>query len=175
MLDARNNPQLTAIQLADYRPPDWLVPEVHLDFRLDAARTVVKARLHVRRNGQHDRPLVLDGHGLETHIIKLNGKGCPIWPNGDHLTVPIEGDEAVFETEVVIHPGRNTRLMGLYASQGRLVTQCEAEGFRSITWFPDRPDVLSRYTVRLEADKALYPILLSNGDRGQARDRKSVV
>jgi len=126
--------------------------------------------LQLRRNGQHGRPLVLDGHGLETLAIRLNGADCRQWPNGDVLTVAIDGDTAVLETEVVIHPARNTRLMGLYASEGRLVTQCEAEGFRSITWFPDRPDVLSRYSVRLEADKALYPVLLSNGDRGPARD-----
>jgi aminopeptidase N len=170
MAESRSNPQLAAVRLADYQPPDWLVPDIDLDIRLDATRTVVKARLHLRRNGRHDRPLVLDGHGLETHIIMLNGKGCANWPNGDTLTIPVDGDEAVFETEVVIHPSRNTRLMGLYASEGRLVTQCEAEGFRSITWFPDRPDVLSRYRVRLEADKALYPILLSNGDRGAAGD-----
>ncbi len=170
MPDARSTPHLTEVRLSDYQPPDWLVPDIALDFRLDATRTIVKARLQVRRNGRHDRPLVLDGHGLETRIIMLNGKGCACWPNGDTLTIPIDGDEAVFETEVVIHPQRNTRLMGLYASQGRLVTQCEAEGFRSITWFPDRPDVLSRYTVRLEADKAQYPVLLSNGDRGAARD-----
>ena len=170
MHEARSNPQLTAVRLADYRPPDWLVPDIELDFRLDPTRTIVTARLHVVRNGTHDRPLVLDGHGLETHIIKLNGKGAPHWPNGDTMTIPIEGDSAVFETEVVLHPSRNTRLMGLYASQGRLVTQCEAEGFRSITWFPDRPDILSRYRVRLEADKALFPVLLSNGDRSAAED-----
>jgi aminopeptidase N len=100
----------------------------------------------------------------------VDGKGCPAWPNGDQLKLEISGDSAVVETRVVILPSRNTRLMGLYASEGKLVTQCEAEGFRSITWFPDRPDVLSRYRVRLEADKALYPVLLSNGDRGEARD-----
>ena len=170
MADSRTTPQLAAVRLAEYQPPDWLVPEIELDFRLDARRTIVKARLQLRRNGQHGRPLVLDGHGLETLAIRLNGADCRQWPNGDVLTVAIDGDTAVLETEVVIHPARNTRLMGLYASEGRLVTQCEAEGFRSITWFPDRPDVLSRYSVRLEADKALYPVLLSNGDRGPARD-----
>jgi aminopeptidase N len=170
MPDARSAAELVAVRLADYAPPDWLVPEVSLDFKLDATRTVVRARLVVERNGRHDRPLVLNGHGLETEIIMINGKGAPFWPNNDLLTLEIAGDRAVVETQVVIHPQRNTRLMGLYASQGRLVTQCEAEGFRSITWFPDRPDVLSRYTVRLEADKALYPVLLSNGDRGEARD-----
>ncbi|MCM0032215.1 aminopeptidase N [Sandarakinorhabdus limnophila] len=170
MLDARTNPPLAEVRLTDYREPDWLVPQVELDFRLDNVRTVVKARLHVQRNGTHNRPLVLDGHALETTAIRIDGVGVAAWPNGDTLTLPIAGDSAVVETEVVIHPQRNTRLMGLYASEGRLVTQCEAEGFRSITWFPDRPDVLSRYTVRLEADKAQFPVLLSNGDRGAAQD-----
>ena len=170
MLDARTNPPLAEVRLTDYREPDWLVPQVELDFRLDNVRTVVKARLQVQRNGTHNRPLVLDGHALETTAIRIDGVGVAAWPNGDTLTLPITGDSAVVETEVVIHPQRNTRLMGLYASEGRLVTQCEAEGFRSITWFPDRPDVLSRYTVRLEADKTQFPVLLSNGDRGQAQD-----
>ena len=170
MLDARTNPPLAEVRLTDYREPDWLVPQVELDFRLDNVRTVVNARLHVQRNGTHNRPLVLDGHALETTAIRIDGVGVAAWPNGDTLTLPITGDSAVVETEVVILPSRNTRLMGLYASEGRLVTQCEAEGFRSITWFPDRPDVLSRYTVRLEADKTQFPVLLSNGDRGQAQD-----
>ncbi|WP_164157754.1 aminopeptidase N [Sandarakinorhabdus rubra] len=166
MPDARPNPQLAQVRLADYAPPDWLVPEVTLEFWLDATRTIVTARLTVTRNGVHDRPLRLDGHGLETVAIRIDGQASPDWPNGDTLSLAIAGDRAVVETEVVIHPSRNTRLMGLYASEGKLVTQCEAEGFRSITWFPDRPDILSRYTVRLEADAALYPVLLSNGDRG---------
>ena len=170
MLDARNTLPLAEVRLSDYREPDWLVPEVQLDFRLDALRTVVRARLQVQRNGAHQRPLVLDGHALETSAIRIDGAPVPARPNGDTLTLSIAGDTAVVETEVVILPSRNTRLMGLYASEGRLVTQCEAEGFRSITWFPDRPDVLSRHSVRLEADKAAFPVLLSNGDRGDAHD-----
>ncbi|WP_313670904.1 aminopeptidase N [Sandarakinorhabdus sp.] len=170
MLDARTNPPLAEVRLTDYREPDWLVPQLELDFRLDAVRTVVKARLVVQRNGTHNRPLVLDGHALETTAIRVDGETVLAYPNGDTLTLAINGDSAVVETDVVIHPQRNTRLMGLYASEGRLVTQCEAEGFRSITWFPDRPDVLSRYAVRLEADRAQFPVLLSNGDRGAAAD-----
>ena len=170
MQDARHTPVLTSVRLSDYRPPDWLVPDIDLDFRLDATRTVVTARMTVRRNGSHDRPLRLDGHGLETRRISVDGVDVAAVPNHDVLSIDIAGDTAVITSEVVLHPARNTRLMGLYASEGRLVTQCEAEGFRSITWFPDRPDILSRYTVRLEADKALYPVLLSNGDRGVATD-----
>ncbi len=169
MLDAQALPQLpNAVRLADYRVPDWLVPQVALDFRLDPVRTLVRSRLEVKRNGDHDRPLVLDGQHLETVSVKIDGVPVNVAPEGEQLSLSIPGDAAVVEIEVAIQPARNTRLMGLYASQGRLVTQCEAEGFRAITWFPDRPDVLSTYSVRLEADAAVFPILLSNGDRGAA-------
>ena len=153
-----------AIRLADYRPPDWLVPQVALDFALDAARTRVTARLTVRRNGAHDRPLVLDGQDLALISASIDGVPVNVAPDGETLTLTIDGDSAVVETVVDIAPATNTRLMGLYASGGKLVTQCEAEGFRRITYFPDRPDVLSTYSVRLEADAARYPVLLSNGD-----------
>ncbi|WP_439533095.1 aminopeptidase N [Polymorphobacter sp.] len=167
MMDAPDTVQtLDLVRLADYRPPDWLIPDVALVFDLDAPVTVVRARLHVRRNGVHDRPLVLDGSRLESRWVEVNGERQNIRPDGDRLTLPIAGDEAVIESEVLVRPAANTRLMGLYASEGRLVTQCEAEGFRAITWFPDRPDVLSTYTVTLNADAARYPVLLSNGDRG---------
>ncbi len=169
MLDAQALPQLpNAVRLSDYRPPDWLVPQVALDFRLDPARSLVRSRLEVRRNGDHDRPLVLDGQHLETVSVKIDGVPVNVAPEGEQLSLSIPGDAAIVEIEVAIQPARNTRLMGLYASQGRLVTQCEAEGFRAITWFPDRPDVLSTYSVRLEADAGAFPILLSNGDRGAA-------
>ncbi len=160
----------SAIRLGDYAPPDWLIGEVDLDFRLGAEATSVHARLTVRRNGDHARPLVLDGHGLETHDIRIDGEAIATRPDGDVLRLDIPGDTAIVETFVTIRPSRNTRLMGLYASQGRLVTQCEAEGFRAITWFPDRPDVLSVYRVRLEADRNLFPVLLSNGECGEAED-----
>ncbi len=169
MLDAQAIPQLpNAVNLSDYAPPDWLIPEVALDFRLGAEATRVLSRLVVRRNGAHDRPLVLDGQKLATISIAIDGVPVNTAPGAETLSLTIDGDAAVVEIEVEIAPARNTRLMGLYASQNRLVTQCEAEGFRAITWFPDRPDVLSTYSVRLEGDAALYPVLLSNGDRGAA-------
>ncbi len=152
-------------KLADYRPPDWLVPDVSLRFELDAERTLVHARLGVARNGAHARPLLLDGEGLELLALSIDGVAQPL-PNAgpDGLTLALAGDAAVIETVVAICPSANSRLMGLYASGGNLCTQCEAEGFRRITFFPDRPDVLSRYHVRLEADAARYPVLLSNGN-----------
>ncbi len=166
MLDARAVTPLDIIRLKDYRPPDWLVPEVRLSFDMAAAVTVVRATLSVARNGTHDRPLVLDGSRLETKWVEIDGARVNAVPVGDTLTLAIAGDRAEVTSEVHIQPTANTRLMGLYASEGRLVTQCEAEGFRAITWFPDRPDVLSKYSVRLTADAAAFPVLLSNGDPG---------
>ncbi|WP_310496285.1 aminopeptidase N [Sandarakinorhabdus sp.] len=168
MLDARTAPPFAAIRLADYQPPDWLVPEVALEFDLDLDRTLVRARLTLRRGGSHARPLVLDGHDLQTLSVMVDGVPANTRPDGERLIISIAGDTAIIETVVAIQPVLNTRLMGLYASQGRLVTQCEAEGFRAITWFPDRPDVLSVYTVHMKADAAAFPILLSNGDPGPA-------
>jgi len=149
----------------DYRAPDWLVPEIALDFALDPAATRVTARLSVTRNGDHDRPLRLDGEGLTPAAVRVDGVAVSDWMlEDDQLVVPLSGGAHLVETEVEIAPERNTQLMGLYASGGLLCTQCEAEGFRRITFFPDRPDVLSRYSVRMDADKARFPVLLANGD-----------
>ncbi|WP_084583713.1 aminopeptidase N [Sphingomonas azotifigens] len=154
-----------AIRREDYRQPDWLVPEIALDFDLDPAATRVRAALHVSRNGGHDRPLVLNGDGLEAASVKVDGAEAQGWRmEGQDLVIPLTGDAHTIETEVVIAPERNTQLQGLYASSGMLCTQCEAEGFRRITFFPDRPDVLSKYKVRMEAERARFPVLLANGD-----------
>jgi aminopeptidase N len=155
------------IRREDYRPPEWLVPHISLDFDLGADLTVVKARLEVVRNGKHKLPLRLDS--VAGASLGLSVDGVPLGDDGwsleaDVLTIDLPGDAHVVETVTQIEPAKNTRLMGLYESGGILCTQCEAEGFRRITPFPDRPDVLSRYRVRMAADKALYPVLLSNGD-----------
>ena len=150
----------------DYRPPAWLVPTIRLDCDLDAAETIVRARLEVVRNG--DGPLALDGDpGMRPRAVSVDGRALSEgeWRiEGDQLVIDLPGDAHVVETEVAISPETNTQLMGLYASGGLLCTQCEAEGFRRITFFPDRPDVLTRYTVRMTADRATYPVLLANGD-----------
>jgi aminopeptidase N len=149
----------------DYRPPDWLVPEIALDFDLDPARTRVRTTLSVVRNGDHDRPIMLDGAGLRPLSVSVDGVGFTGWRLDEKgLVLDLVGDSHRIETEVEIVPERNTQLMGLYASGGLLCTQCEAEGFRRITFFPDRPDVLSRYSVRMTANKAAFPVLLANGD-----------
>jgi aminopeptidase N len=158
---------LPVIYRDDYRPPDWLVPAVSLDFELDAHTTRVGARLELVRNGAHDRPIRLEGDGLTLVSVTRDGvllADGEYGRDGDALIVPATADAHVIETVVAIAPDKNTQLMGLYASGGLLCTQCEPEGFRRITFFPDRPDVLSRFDVMLHADKARYPVLLANGD-----------
>ena len=160
--EAPLSPTHAAIRREDYRPPDWLVPELRLEFDLGTERTRVRATLNVERNGVHDRPLRLDGDGLRLVSVTADGE----WRmDGQQLVIDLAGDQATVETEVEIAPAENTKLMGLYASGGMLCTQCEAEGFRRITFFPDRPDVLSKYHVRMEGDSRAFPILLSNGNR----------
>ncbi|HEX8307494.1 MAG TPA: aminopeptidase N [Allosphingosinicella sp.] len=167
MLDVQNAPAAppSAIRREDYRPPDWLVPSIELEFELGAERTRVRSRLSVTRNGNHDRPLRLDSQGLELIELAVDGAPARHSLEGEILTVALGGEAAVVETLVEIGPRSNTQLMGLYESGGILCTQCEAEGFRRITPFPDRPDMLSRYRVRMIADKGAYPVLLSNGNR----------
>lgn len=171
MLDAQNASMTPrVVRRSEYRAPDWLVPDVALDFALDPAETRVRAVLSVTRSGEHDRPLMLDGDGIEPVSVTVDGVPAD-WTRTDRgIAVTLSGAAHRIETEVVIAPERNTQLMGLYASGGLLCTQCEAEGFRRITFFPDRPDVLSRYAVRMTADKARYPVLLANGDPVDAGD-----
>ena len=158
-----------AVRLADYAPPPFLVDAVDLDFELDRERTVVRAKLAIRRNPAVPRTedLVLDGRGLETGAVRIDGEalsGNRVEIAPETLTVRDAPDAFTLDTEVTIRPGANTSLEGLYASSGNLCTQCEAEGFRKITWFPDRPDVMARYRVRIVADPQRYPVLLSNGN-----------
>src|SRR5205085_7529827 len=139
--EAPPSPTHVAIRREDYRAPDWLVPEISLDFDLGIDRTWVRATLNVERNGDHGRPLRLDGDGLKLVSVNADGE----WRiEGDQLVIELAGNRATIETEVEVDPAANTKLMGLYASGGMLCTQCEAEGFRRITFFPDRPDVLSK-------------------------------
>jgi aminopeptidase N len=152
------------IRREDYRAPDWLVPAIELDFELDPARTIVRSRLTVERSGEHDRPLRLDGEELELLSLRVDGRAVESRFEDGQLVVALGGSSAIVETEVAIAPEKNSQLMGLYASGGILCTQCEAEGFRRITFFPDRPDVLSRYRVRLSAERARFPVLLANGN-----------
>jgi aminopeptidase N len=174
MKDSASQPPVV-IQRADYRPPAWLVPDIALDFLLDLSATQVTATLDVERNPAGDGgPLRLNGDGLVAQSVAVDGEPHSAWRmEGDDLVVDLPGEAHQVTIETTIDPTANTQLSGLYASGGLLCTQCEAEGFRRITFFPDRPDVLSRYTVTLTADKAAFPVLLSNGnpmDSGEEED-----
>ncbi|MDQ0838778.1 aminopeptidase N [Sphingomonas faeni] len=172
MLDIQNSlAHPLVIHREDYTPPEWLVPETKLDFDLDPFTTRVTATLSVTRNGNHAAPLRLDGAGQKPLSVTVDGVAINDWRiDGEQLVIPLAGTAHVVETQVEIAPDRNTQLMGLYASGGNLCTQCEAEGFRRITYFPDRPDVLSVYSVRMTADKKHFPVLLANGDPVQQGD-----
>ena len=161
------------VRLSEYKPPAFLIDEVLLEFQLEPAATRVKARLAIRRNGEHTEPLVLDGVRLKPISVAIDGQVLEAGAyevGEEHLTIPATPDVFSLETEVEIDPDGNKALEGLYMSAGRFCTQCESEGFRKITWFADRPDVLARYTVRIEGDRAAYPRLLSNGNLVEAGD-----
>jgi len=167
MADAATPAQPAVVRREDYRAPDWRIPEIELEFELDAARTIVRAVLRVERapGAAADAPLRLNGEGLTPRSVSVRGIEAAEWQlDGSDLLIALPGEAHVVETVVEIAPERNTQLMGLYASGGLLCTQCEPEGFRRITYFADRPDVLARYRVKMIADKARYPVLLANGD-----------
>ena len=163
------------IRLSDYRPPDWLVDTVHLDVSLHPTATKVRAVLALRPNpAAAPAPLVLDGDGLV--LVSVKREGEPLAADSyvattDKLTIPQPPNEPfTLEIETLVDPTANTQLSGLYRSNATWCTQCEAEGFRRITYFPDRPDVMAVYTTRIEADKAVAPVLLGNGNLVKSGD-----
>ena len=164
------------IRLEDYRPPEFLIDRVDLRFDLDLDLTRVAADLHMRRNPaatRGDGSLTLHGEQLELDRVSIDG--YPLTPaeyrvDAESLTLQRVPDRFLLQTWVHIHPARNTALEGLYQSGDMLCTQCEAEGFRRITYFLDRPDVMARYGVTLAADRGRFPVLLSNGNPGAPRD-----
>ncbi|KKW68107.1 aminopeptidase N [Lampropedia cohaerens] len=156
------------VRREDYAPPPFWIDDVALTFDLDPAKTRVLNRMRVRRNpAAPEQPLRLDGEDLNLARVLVNGQGASFKLEDGKLVLSNlpEGQEP-FELEIftTCQPDKNTLLSGLYTSQGTFFTQCEAEGFRRITYFLDRPDVMSVYTVTLRADKAAYPVLLSNGN-----------
>ncbi|GLK69933.1 aminopeptidase N [Ancylobacter dichloromethanicus] len=162
------------VRLGDYRPPDWLVDTVHLDVRLHPTAARIVARLALRPNpeGREGSPIVLDGDELNLKSVTLDGAplaGSAYVATSTGLTLLAPPQRALtLEIETVVDPSANTRLMGLYRSSGTYCTQCEAEGFRRITYFPDRPDVLAVYTTRIEAERDEAPVLLGNGNPVEA-------
>jgi aminopeptidase N len=165
----RHDNQNPTVRLSDYQPPAWRVEQVKLTFDLGITHTDVHAILHLKRAGE--APLALDGEELDIKAIRLDGTdlGAEDYDyDGTTLTVPGAEDGSVLETRVALDPSANTTLEGLYLSgppeTGFLLTQCEAQGFRHITFMPDRPDVQSRYTVTLRADRERFPVLLAGGN-----------
>lgn len=164
------DPEPHIIRLSEYRPTDWLIEHVDLDVRLHPTATQVIAKLKIRPNpnGRPGEPLVLDGDELALESLRIDGK--PVGENEyaatpSSLTLnnpPAQPFTLTIETKT--NPSANTKLMGLYRSSGTYCTQCEAEGFRRITYFLDRPDVLAVYRTRIEAEHDETPILLSNGN-----------
>src|SRR4051812_32222549 len=178
-LDVSSAPPQTApreTRLADYRPPAFLADTVELAFDLDEAETRVRSRMTLRRNPastETDAPLTLNGEALSLLRVALNGEelGANRYRiEGETLLIPDLPDTATLEIETRIAPKDNTELSGLYTSNGSYFTQCEAEGFRRITYFPDRPDVMARFTTTITADKARVPVMLSNGNPGPVED-----
>jgi len=153
-------------RLADYRPPAYTVETVDLHFELDPGATRVRSRMAMRR--QNEGELTLHGSHLELLALRIDGR--TLTPDDyvvddETLTVPGLADRVLIEVVTEIAPAANSALEGLYLSSDMYCTQCEAEGFRRITWYPDRPDVMARFTTTVVADPSTCPVLLSNGNR----------
>ncbi len=168
------------IFLKDYKAPSFAFETLNLKFQLGEEHTVVTSSIHViPKTTGGKSPLVLDGENLKLVSVKINGQKLgddKITVSARHLTLA-SMPSTPFDLEIVteIEPQNNTSLEGLYKSSGNFCTQCEAEGFRKITYYQDRPDVMSKFTTRIEADQKLYPVLLSNGnlvDQGKLTDGK---
>jgi aminopeptidase N len=176
-MDIQSNPEMAdaaptphdppVIRREDYKPFPWLVPEIEMHFDLGLEATRVTSKLTVARNAKADPAdsIRLDGDHLELLSVKVDGEVRNDFSrDGGDLIIPLSSDAHEIEIATSIAPAANTRLEGLYASNGMLCTQCEAEGFRSITFFPDRPDVLSTYRIKMSGSKEQFPILLCNGN-----------
>ncbi len=159
------------IYLKEYLPPEYLIEQVYLDFSLQDGQTIVDADLRLTRNpdspAKTGQQLFLHGEELELLEIKIDGElldsdAYQLTEQGMTLLTP--PDSFQLTTKTRIYPEKNTALEGLYRSGSMYCSQCEAEGFRKITWFLDRPDIMAPFTTRVEADKLQYPVLLSNGN-----------
>jgi aminopeptidase N len=164
-------PSQQSTRLSDYRAPDWLVDSVALSFDLAPTAARVSARIAFRRNPERaaegPADLVLDGRQLVMTSASIDGASVEPELSGEGLRVPaaqLPQDRFTWECRTEIDPQANTALEGLYMSKGMYCTQCEAEGFRKITFYPDRPDVMAPFRVRIEADRNTCPVLLSNGN-----------
>src|SRR3990172_1320289 len=164
------DPEAKTIFLKDYTPPAFLIAAADLDVDLFEDHAQVRSRLSIQRNPKAPDPrgpLALDGEELELLSIAIDGRTLAAGEftvDGERLTIASVPQGFTLETVSRIHPRRNTKLMGLYGSRDGFFSQCEAQGFRRITWFMDRSDVMAKYTVTIHADRETYPVLLSNGN-----------
>jgi len=161
------NAEPKAIYLKDYQAPDYAIIETHLNFDLYDDHTLVSSELRMSKHSAEGAPLILNGQELELVSVKIDGKALSetdYQVAEETLTIHSLPSEFTLSIQTKIKPQENTALEGLYKSSGMFCTQCEAEGFRRITYFLDRPDVMSVYQVRITADKTAYPVLLSNGN-----------
>ena len=180
MVDIKNSDTApSTIFLKDYQPPMYLIEKVKLHFDLHETQTVVTSSLNVKLNEdnkQHEKEFLLDGQNLELISVKIDGNAlssADYSTDSEKLVLTNIPDSCEVEIQTRINPEGNKALEGLYLSSGMFCTQCEAQGFRRITYFPDRPDVMSRYEVTLVGDKNKYPILLSNGNLMDSGDAEN--
>ncbi|HEU0201980.1 MAG TPA: aminopeptidase N [Burkholderiaceae bacterium] len=176
------NDQVVTIRRLDYRPPAYLIDRIELEFDLDPETTAVTSTLTVRSNpaasspaGTSRPPLLLDGEDLQLIGVEIDGQPSAYELADGCLTLAAPSDRFTVRVRNNLAPAHNTELIGLYVSHGSFFTQCEAEGFRRITFFPDRPDVMATYGVTLRAAREAFPVLLSNGNlvgQGQLPDRR---
>ena len=164
-----------SIYRKDYMAYPWDVNHLDIHFDIGSDTTTVRAvmEFQIKDAAKASQDIVLNGHDLQLMSMSLNGQllsSDDYAIEGETLTISNAPPKSVVETEVRIHPSSNSALEGLYVSGSFLLTQCEAQGFRKITWFPDRPDVMTRYRVTLEAEKSEFPILLSNGNQKGSGD-----
>ncbi len=157
--------QIEAKRRLDYQAPDFTVEQIDLRFELDDHATRVTAISRLRRCREGATELRLDGEQLTLISVAVDGEAWPHTLEAGQLILPLDRDECELTVVTQLDPANNTSLEGLYQSGGAFCTQCEAEGFRRITYFLDRPDVLARYRTRIEADRARFPFLLSNGNK----------
>ena len=157
------------IYLKDYTPPAYWVEKTELDFELHEDQSLVTSRLHLRRteDSAEEAKLILHGQEMELLELAIDGRSLPSAEysvTSGLLTIASVPETFVLQCKTRIHPQSNTSLEGLYKSRTMFCTQCEAEGFRKITYYLDRPDVMSVFTVKIDADLERYPVLLSNGN-----------
>ena len=161
MREGQNN----VILRSDYQAPAYWIDTVDLTFDLDPAKTRVLNRMRLRRNPDSPGgPLRLDGDELNLARVLVDGQGASFRMDAGQLVIDNLPESFELEIFTTCCPVKNTKLMGLFVSENTFFTQCEAEGFRRITYFPDRPDVMAVYTTRIEADKGEAPVLLANGN-----------